>query len=634
MRKLSAFFPILLSMLVLASAKSAPADERILNFHSQIEVQEDGALIVTEEITVRAEGAEIKRGIFRDFPLVRKNWMGIRRRVGFKLLAVLRDQRAESYHTDKKADGIRIYIGKKNRILKRGEYTYTLRYRSTKQLKYQDDYNEVYWNVTGNDWTFPIDSASAVVSLPRASAEGETFSSIEAFTGKRRQRGTNFETQTLNPTQVAFNTRSPMPRGHGLTVRVRFAKDILDPPRGAKESAPLLTLQNVSLGFTLGALVLLVFYYILVWMRVGVDPTRGPILPTNEPPEGFSPQALRYIQRMGYDNQAFAVTLINMASKGFLIIDQEDADYVVKRDWAEESVLSEEEKEVATQLLQYRKELKISKQNRGRLSRATQALKKSLARQYKKKYFTTNGGYLVPGVLLGLAATVASVFGSGLTPGDEAFGGTLFILLWLSIWSVGVVALCYTAAAGWRSGQLKVAIPMMLFALPFIAGELFGLAALFSFASLLTVLVLLTFIGLTIVFYGLLKAPTIEGRQLLDQVEGFSQYLAGEDRSRMMDFASPEEATERFEQFLPFAIALGTADQWTRQFTESIGEALRIPQNHRPHWYHAPAGRGFDLSSMSRSISGSLASAMASSSSSSGGGSSGGGGGGGGGGGW
>ena len=43
-------------------------DERILSYHSDILVKQDGWIEVTETIRVRAEGAQIRRGIYRDYP--------------------------------------------------------------------------------------------------------------------------------------------------------------------------------------------------------------------------------------------------------------------------------------------------------------------------------------------------------------------------------------------------------------------------------------------------------------------------------------------------------------------------------------------------------------------------------------
>ena len=66
----------------------ARADERILDYHSDIEVFADGSMQVTETIRVRAEKQEIKRGIYRDFPTDYRDRLGNRYRVGFEVVDV------------------------------------------------------------------------------------------------------------------------------------------------------------------------------------------------------------------------------------------------------------------------------------------------------------------------------------------------------------------------------------------------------------------------------------------------------------------------------------------------------------------------------------------------------------------
>ena len=77
---------------------SAMADERILDYQSDIEVFVDGSMQVTETIHVRAEQKEIKRGIYRDFPTDYKDRFGNRYRVGFEVLEAQRDGRPENWH--------------------------------------------------------------------------------------------------------------------------------------------------------------------------------------------------------------------------------------------------------------------------------------------------------------------------------------------------------------------------------------------------------------------------------------------------------------------------------------------------------------------------------------------------------
>ena len=79
--------------LLLASAVAMPAlaDERILGYDSLLAVQADGSVLVTENITVSAEGTAIPRGIYRDFPTRYQDRYGNRVVVDLQVLSVLRD---------------------------------------------------------------------------------------------------------------------------------------------------------------------------------------------------------------------------------------------------------------------------------------------------------------------------------------------------------------------------------------------------------------------------------------------------------------------------------------------------------------------------------------------------------------
>ena len=62
-------FGLMLRMLLMLLSASVSAAEFIESYHSDIEVQRNGDLLVTETIRVHAEGKAIRRGIYRDFPI-------------------------------------------------------------------------------------------------------------------------------------------------------------------------------------------------------------------------------------------------------------------------------------------------------------------------------------------------------------------------------------------------------------------------------------------------------------------------------------------------------------------------------------------------------------------------------------
>lgn len=126
-----AFFLFLLSVTGTLPAKDG---ETVTDFQSDIEVQQDGRITVTEKITVICRGEQIKRGIFRDFPTTYRDRWGNTVRVDFQPLRVERDGSPDAYRLQEIENGQRLYIGRKDLFLKPGTYTYTITYESSGQL--------------------------------------------------------------------------------------------------------------------------------------------------------------------------------------------------------------------------------------------------------------------------------------------------------------------------------------------------------------------------------------------------------------------------------------------------------------------------------------------------------------------
>ncbi len=151
---------LVLALLGLLAAP-ARADERITDYSSDIRVSETGALTVTETISVIAEGDAIRHGIFRVIPTVYTSRLGRKVHVGFDALSATLDGHPEKFSVDSVDDGQRIKIGDPDVLIDPGPHVYTLSYATDRQIGFFSDYDELYWNVTGNFWKFPIDHAEA-----------------------------------------------------------------------------------------------------------------------------------------------------------------------------------------------------------------------------------------------------------------------------------------------------------------------------------------------------------------------------------------------------------------------------------------------------------------------------------------
>ncbi len=176
--------------LMSSTGLSAQGPERIISYDSRIELLEDGSMAVTEQIQVVSTGDLIKRGIYRDFPTRYKSRGGKWIVVRFDVIQVLRDGQTEDYHMENHSNGKRVYIGNKDVFLDPGVYTYTIAYRTDRQLGFFRYHDELYWNVTGNGWEFDIERASATLILPK-SIRGQIME-YDGYTGSQGARGKKF----------------------------------------------------------------------------------------------------------------------------------------------------------------------------------------------------------------------------------------------------------------------------------------------------------------------------------------------------------------------------------------------------------------------------------------------------------
>lgn len=648
--KFLASFAILASVLLFLHGSSAlAANEEINDYQSEIIVNKDGSLNVTETIRVTATGDKIKRGIYRDFPTRYQKSAFLAIEVPFKILSVTRDGKKEPYHTEKQDNGIRIYIGRKNVRLTPGQYTYQMSYWTNFQLGYFDDHDELYWNVTGNGWIFPIARASATVRLPTAVPFDKVTS--ETYTGKQGAKDDNARSAVDQQTKrVQFETTAPLRAHEGLTIVVSFPKGFVREPTEAEKSE-LYFFANLPLWVAAVGFLSLLAYYLVAWFLVGRDPPGRAIMPLFDPPEDLSPACARYLWKMGYDRTCFTAAILNLACKGYLTIQEQDGVYTLGR-----TNSTPKEKASTGEITIYNKLLAdgwivLKQTNYKKVKSAIEALSTKLSAEFDGKLFYKHRLWLIPGWVL-TALVLAGIWFSG--DEEQAFAGP-FLSVWLTIWTFVCYGLAKKTMRAWRSaialrrstvkaiGSYFGALVTTLFCIPFFLGELVGLGFLIFSTSVWMAVPLIGLFGINWIFWRLIKQPTAKGRGVMDAIEGFRMYLGPVEGEMLEKMNPPEKTPQLFEKLLPYALALGVENTWAERFVEVLRAASTDPASstYQPAWYVGSAWNAAGIGSFASNFSSSLGSAIASSSTapgsssgSSGGGFSGGGGGGGGGGGW
>jgi len=568
---------VALSALFAAPARAQDTGWVINAFDSQIEIQRDGRIAVTESIDVDFRGLE-KHGIFRDIP-VKYDWPLGKRQVRVYQLQVLAITdgagKALKYETSSNGALFEMKIGDPDRTVS-GKQQYRIRYVVNGALNGFADHDELSWNITGSEWEVPITRASATVRAPA------NFSQIACYAGPvgSSDRCTSATPMTNG---AAFTMTRQISPGDDFTVVVALPKGVVpdpvpliqDRPREIEEFFDLTPAWLALAAFVaVGGLALVLWR----WYTAGRDDREHEtIVPEYEPPDKARPAQLGLIVDERADTLDVTATIVDLAVRGYLTITEipkeglfGSRDWLLTRKKTETGELEQYERVIIEGLFATGDEVTLSSLKRHFYTSLAMAQRELYADSVKRGWFPIDPAR---------------------TRGTYALLGVAFIVL------AGVL----TAGLGYLFG-----------------GGVVGLASV------------VPGIGL-VAMSPVMPAKTRAGATLERRALGFKNYMEVAEKDRQA-FAEKEHI---FADYLPFAIVFRCVDQWAKAFQ---GIDLKEATS---GWYSGSTLQGFtaanlssDLSSFSSNVSSTIASTPGGSGSSGFGGGSGGGGGGGGGGSW
>jgi uncharacterized membrane protein YgcG len=406
----------LVAVFLLGMSFVAAADERILSFHSDVRVFQDGMIEVTETIEVRAEGKQIRRGIYRDFPVEYEDRLNNTHRIKLEPQALLRNGEREDFHTVISGRDVRTYFGRSSAFIDHGVHTYQFRYRANRMLGFFEEHDELYWNVTGNNWAFPIDKATATVRLEFNAPRDAIL--VEGYTGRAGSNAQDYGRFMDDAGDVHFVANNPLPPAHGMTIVVGWPKGFVDEPTMADRAGWVLK-DNRNLLAAFGGLLLLLLYNIPMWLKHGKDPEEGVVVTRYEPPKGFSPASLRYIRQMYYDDKVMTAAIVNLAVKGYLEIKKKDKTHSLRKlkSGTLKQPMAPGERELFDAIFKEDSVVTLKNFNHKLLGRARTKHNESLRDDYKNHYFKTNSLFGLPSILIVIVSTVVALnVGRGATP--------------------------------------------------------------------------------------------------------------------------------------------------------------------------------------------------------------------------
>jgi uncharacterized membrane protein YgcG len=533
---------------------AAPAKElRIEKFSSEIVVAPNGSIDVTEVITVRFIGGPW-HGLYRSIPVEYVT----PQQLNYSLFLTVKNI-ADSDGNKLKFEASRERHYRKLKIFvpnaDNSTHTISIEYTVSDALRFFEDHDELYWNITGDEWDVPIQRADARIILP----EGTTNIRANVFTGSFRSTAHDADVEIVG-NGVEVRTRDPLRYHEGLTVAVAFDKGFVHEPT-AFDKFSLFVRSNWPLG--LPFVVFAIMFYL--WWTRGRDPRLRPIAAQYEPPDQLTPGEAGTLVDNSADMRDITSSIVDLAVRGYMVIEEhqkdrmlglvhdKDYNFVLKKERSEWATLKPHEQvllngfftmgTVGESVSMSSLENRFYKNLPDIKSRIFESL--VTHGYYRRRPDSVRASYIGVGVVIGL----------------------------LSIW-----------------GGTGIASSMGMAPLTFIIAGALSAVIICGFGWFM-------------------PAHTEQGARALEGVLGFEDFLNHVESDR---FNRTIKTPQMFEKFLPFAMALGVEKNWSKAFQ---GIMTQPPDWYRgsygPNFY--PMMFTNDLSTMSSRASSVMASAPRSS---------------------
>ena len=494
-----------LLLCLLAAPAAAQRSLAIDRFHADVAVGRDGGVEVAETITATFTGSW--NGIFRTVPVEYHTPQGFNWTLKLDLLGAS-DAEGRPLKVERERRGH--YVKYKIWVPGAADATRTvvLRYRAQNGLRFFDDHDELYWNVTGDKWDVPLGGASARIALP----SGATGIRVVAFNGVYGSTAQDAEV-AIDGTTIRVTMAEPLGFREGLTAVVGWDKGLVAEPTAGDRALGFLA-SNWPLG-----LPLLVFAGMLaIWRRVGRDPRRLPVAVQYEPADTLTPAEAGTLMDESADMRDITATVVDLAVRGYLRIEEKEdkalfglytrRDYVFRRltPPAGARALEPHESRVLGGIFE---------------GAGTEVSLSDLDNEFYRH---------LPGIR-------ESIFARLVTRGYYRSRPDSVKTRWVAGGAVlaGLVVALGSAAA----------------------------AALFDMTPLPFVIAGVASGAIVAAFGRIMPARTVQGARALERVLGFEEFLRRVEGERLQRVV---KTPEMFERFLPFAMAFGVERKWARAF--------------------------------------------------------------------
>ena len=478
----------------------------INRFHSDITIYPDSSFIVKETIDVNFH--QSRHGIYREIPFQYRDDFAKMIETPTEVLSVTGGSgKSWKFQVKKMGHVMNIRIGDANKYVS-GKQTYVITYKVENAVLFFNDHDELYWNVTGNDWKAPIQEASADVTLTVKKKSRDLWA--VGYTGRYGSKESECVYEPYDNGSKFFTKKGLNP-GEGFTIAFGWDKGLVVPPTSWKRFLWAIDFkENWIFLLPLGSLILMVN----LWYRRGRDPrVRESIRVMYEPPkfdnQPLTPAEVGTLVDEKLDSRDVTSTIVGLAIKGYIQIEEtkrdglifDRKDYYLKRLKGTDENLGPVEKKLMDSLFPMGLPGTHVSDLKNKFYVELEGLKKVLYGELvRKKYFLRNpekikNSYAKTGLFVMVLAFFVFIF---LIPG----------------------AVVKSIVAGIFTG-----LPMIVFA-------------------------------------KFMPSKTRAGASAYMDILGFQEFMNRAEKDRLERMGDKD----LFSKFLPYAIALDVADHWAKAF--------------------------------------------------------------------
>jgi uncharacterized membrane protein len=513
---LPAFFRTMLALcMVFSCAGGASARTlTIQSFKAEITITPDGVVDVTE--TIQAHFAGAWNGLYRTVPIQYTTPQGLNYALDVEPVSITDDAGNNLKYETSSANG---YLKFKIYVTDAVDATRTIvvHYRVSNALAFFEDHDELYWNITGNDWDEPIGNASAMITLPA----GTTGLHALAFTGTYGAKTSDARVQVLG-TLIDVTMQRTLEFHEGVSVVVGWDKGFV---RAPTKSEIVFRFLRSNWPFVVPIIAFFVMFWF--WYVKGRDPRRNAIAVQYEPPDAMTPGEVGTLVDNSAAMRDITATLVDLAVRGYIVIEEtqtshalglihsKDYSFHLKKKASEWTGLKQHELLLLSALF---------------MNGAVDEVNLSEL----QNHFYKN----IPGIR------------------DSLFDELLERGYYLHRPDY--------VRAGWIGGA--VVVGFLFFAI--------GMGTSFAMRQAPTALIASAILtGLIICIFGwFMPGHTAKGMTALENTLGFEDFLQHVESDRI---ARIEKTPALFEKFLPYAMALGVEKKWVGAF----GDICKQPPN-------------------------------------------------------